>query len=194
MRYNFINNSIESYLEPKSEDEIVRLLSDLSKNELDMKLIYTAEKGLTNVVKYIIKVGADINNKEKYGCNTALHEASYGGHEQIVKMLINAGADVNTKNDDNQTPLHWASAYRHASIVKMLLKAGADVNAKSKSDRTALHRASQKPSNENVIKTLIDAGADVNVKDENGFTPLHLASYIKLEQNVKILKLKGAKE
>ena len=124
MRAKFIYESLSDYLDPKSEDEIIHSLSTLSKEELGTKLIYTAEEGLTNVVKYIIKVGADINAKDNAG-RTALYMASWKGHEQMAKILLDAGADVNAKDNIGWTALMWASSYGHKDIVTLLKKHGA---------------------------------------------------------------------
>jgi len=122
--------SLIDYLEPKKGDEIVNSLSILSKAELDDKLLDTVINGLTTIVKYIIKAGADVNTKDKYG-RTALHLASYYMHKQIVKILLDAGADVNAKDQYGYTPLHVATFNGYEQIVKILIEAGADVNVNS---------------------------------------------------------------
>ena len=107
MKAKFIYESVESYLEPKGEDEIVNSLSKLSKEELGKKLIDAVYDGLTDVVQYLIKAGVDINFKDRHGY-TALHYASIIGSEQIVKILIEAVADINIKTIFGHTALNRA--------------------------------------------------------------------------------------
>ena len=143
MKTKFLNKSIESYLKPKSEDEIIHSLYSLSKEELNQKLVDTAKNGFIVAAQYIIKVLRDVNIKDENG-NTALHLASFCGHRQIVKMLLDAGADVNYSEVDGYTALHYASYSGHRQIVKMLLDAGVDINIKDKKGRTALYWALHK--------------------------------------------------
>ena len=70
--------------------------------------------------------GADVNAKDLVG-NTALSEASYGGHTEIVAMLLEKGADVNAKNNDGDTALILASEEGHTEIVKLLIRKGATI-------------------------------------------------------------------
>ena len=157
MKAKFIYESIEDYLEPKNNEEIINSISSLPKRELDTKLILAANKGLTTIVKYLIKAGADINAKDGNGYNV-LHRASINKHEQIVKILLDAGADVNIKTTDGWTPLHLASSRGYEQIVKMLIKAGADLNVKADDGWTPLHVAIR-TRYKNIIDLLKSCGA-----------------------------------
>jgi len=107
MRAKFIYESVESYLEPKSDDEIINLMSNLSKRELDEKLLSYVYIKNPNICKLLIKADADVNAKTINGY-TALHYASIIGSEQIVKILIEAVADINIKTIFGHTALNRA--------------------------------------------------------------------------------------
>jgi ankyrin repeat protein len=47
----------------------------------------------------------DVNGKDAFG-STALHEASFFGHDDIVRLLIKAGAHVLARDTDGATALH----------------------------------------------------------------------------------------
>ena len=50
----------------------------------------------------------DVNGKDAFG-STALHEASFFGHDDIVRLLIKAGAHVLARDTDGATALHRVS-------------------------------------------------------------------------------------
>lgn len=51
-----------------------------------------------NLVKLLIKAGANVNQKDING-ETALHYAMMNGREEIVKILVEAEADINLPSD-----------------------------------------------------------------------------------------------
>jgi ankyrin repeat protein len=73
--------------------------------------------------------------------STALHCATWKGHQDVVKFLLDAGADVNAHNNNEHwgtTPLHAAAHANQAAIAQMLIESGADVKARDKEGRTPL--------------------------------------------------------
>jgi len=59
-------------------------------------------------VELLLKKGANVNAKDKYG-GTALMYAAVKGHKEVVELLIENGADVNAKNIMGKTALMSAS-------------------------------------------------------------------------------------
>jgi len=106
-------------LKPKSKEDIVRDLSSLSQKEKNNKLRIASMYGQLEVVKLLIKVGADVNfqDKRKY---TALMYASYYDYENIVKLLIEVGANVNAKDAGGYTALKLAIESENKKIIKLL--------------------------------------------------------------------------
>lgn len=47
----------------------------------------------------------DINRKDSYG-STALHEASYYGHDDIVRLLIKSGCSIVVRDANGATAVH----------------------------------------------------------------------------------------
>jgi uncharacterized protein len=56
------------------------------------------EAGETEKLEAAIAQGADVNQKDQYGCS-ALFMASVGGHTKCVEMLLGKGADANQTED-----------------------------------------------------------------------------------------------
>ena len=122
MKAKFVNEYV--VLPPKSKEDIMRDLRTLSKGELDKQLIKASEKGLTNIVKWIIDAGADVNTQNQIWW-TALMYASFNGHKDVVKLLLDNGADVDAKDTDGWTALMYASTNGYEDIVDLLKKHGA---------------------------------------------------------------------
>jgi hypothetical protein len=83
-----------------------------------------AQGGREEIVKILLKRGADVNLKSKEG-NTPLMAAAFNHHESVVKTLLAAGAEVNTKNQADETALSLAREELQEGIIQLLLQAGA---------------------------------------------------------------------
>ena len=125
---------IEVFIAEKGVDAIVR--------DGWTTLIYASRYGYTQVVKFLIDNGADLNIKGKYGW-TALMYAAREGHTEVIKLLIDNGADLNHKNNGGVTALIYAAREGHTEVVKFLVDNGADMNIKTKYGDTALALATQ---------------------------------------------------
>jgi ankyrin repeat protein len=107
-------------------------------------LMYAAEAGQIEVVKYLVSNGADVNaQSEGIGLGTALIYAASANRLDVMEYLIEQGADVNAMTRNKETALFWASAQGHVEAVKILLKNGAYTELKNKKDQTALDVAKE---------------------------------------------------
>ena len=84
-------------------------------------LDWAAYGGHTDVVKFLIKKGEDIN--------TALISAALGGQIDLVQLLIEKNANVNAAYEEGSTPLIFAAMSGHTNVVRLLIDNGADVKA-----------------------------------------------------------------
>ena len=114
-----------------------------------------------DVVRHLVKSGAEINAKYKGGL-TPLHVAAriysmeifnLRNHLEVVKILINSGAEVNAKDNNGLTPLHVAAKER---------------------DKFPCPYKGQFPPLE-IFKVLINSGAQFDIKNNDGKTPFDLA-------------------
>ena len=128
-------------------------------------LVMASQYSNLEIVKVLIKAGADVNLADEYG-ETPLIKAAREGHPDIIKILIQSGANVNLKNHQDISPL-----------AVLCYDTDLDTNIKLE-----------------IMKVLIDAGADVNVKDELNNTPLSLALKKGNDTIAKFLSENGAKE
>lgn len=88
-------------------------------------LMWAARTGKAECVSVLLKYGAVINNRDKFGC-TALTWASKSGQLACVVCLLGHGGDINTSCNIGNTPLIWASCKGHTECVRLLLQHGAD--------------------------------------------------------------------
>ncbi|CZR64265.1 related to ankyrin [Phialocephala subalpina] len=173
------------------------ILGLLNSNPPDLKdsygrtpLSWAAERGHENVVKLLLKQGAEVNSIDSEYGRTPLSWAAKNLHEVVVRLLLEAGADVNLRGGQyGESGLHLAAGIGDKAMVHQLLEAGADVNSRtgvSKSGASALHRAVTR-GHDKVVRLLLKAGADVRAKDHCSWTALHRAANAGHEKVVKLL-------
>jgi len=124
MRAKLVCENIGGLFKPKSKENIIKDLSNLTKEKKGEKLIEASYAGRLDIVKLLIEAGADINIKNNYGV-TSLMLASEGGYKEIVKLLIEASADINAKNIFGDTALMYAYENNHKEIIDLLKRYGA---------------------------------------------------------------------
>ena len=84
----------------------------------------SANAGLNEVVRVLLKYGADIDAKDDKGW-TPLHNAAKSGEHEVVRMLLKCGANASTKDYEGRTPSHLALGNGHEKTAKLLSDYGA---------------------------------------------------------------------
>lgn len=128
-------------------------------------LMIAAIEGLTDISKFLIQSGADVNICDEQG-RAALEYACMYESVEIVKMLTASGASLAIRKGGEYDiiPLLYAVGSKNIEIVKILLNAGADVNARfDERDDTPLAYTAEEGL-EDIAALLIDHGADVNAR------------------------------
>jgi ankyrin repeat protein len=152
-----------------------------------------ARTGNVEAAELLVKHGAKVDAKERWGGQTALMWASARRHPQMMQFLISKGADVNASSIDRDyqrhvtaegrpknldsggfTPLLYAARENCAACVKVLLDNKADINLPDPDGVSPLLLAIMN-TNWDLAKQLITAGADVNEWDMFGEAPLFTA-------------------
>jgi ankyrin repeat protein len=89
-----------------------------SRSNGSMPLFIAAGEGRSDVVRYLLAEGADVNAREQLG-DTALTEVAYYGHVALVKELLAHGADVNAIGNDG-TALDIALNRNNSAVADLL--------------------------------------------------------------------------
>lgn len=132
-----------------------------------------------NTAKLLMKKGANLEGKDKFG-NTSLHYTAKNGYKKIIAILIAQNVDVNAKNNAGETPLDIAADKETADfLIKNNGKYGTFIGAVS-------------GGNIGAIKEFVDAGTNVNKKIQHGWTPMHEAAVFGYTDVARLLIKKGA--
>lgn len=82
---------------------------DVEDHEGNTPLSEAACYGETEIVEYLLEMGAHLDTRNSQG-RTPLWRATYNGHEEVVKMLLEAGADPTIENKDGEPPGKYGTA------------------------------------------------------------------------------------
>ena len=156
-------------------------------------LLAVARTGNVEAAQVLLKAGARVDAKEKWGGQTALMWASARRHPDMMELLIARGADITAKAIDRNyqrhiqaegrpksldsgglTPLLYAVRENCMACVDVLLKHKVDIDLPDPDGVSPLLVAIMN-ANWDIAKKLIDVGADVNQWDIFGETPLFIA-------------------
>ena len=150
-------------------------------------LMKAFEKGDREIIKLILKRGANVNSLHNVDMSDLMY-ASFKGDFEIAKELIALGAKVNLVNSKGISALMLAIEYRRNNIADYLIKHGANINAQAKNGYTPLIFAAI-DANIDMIKILISRGANVNANIERGLTALLISVvYEKFEMSKLLIK------
>jgi hypothetical protein len=132
-------------------------------------LILAAVNGNKKTVKDLLRAGADVNIRNKWGMS-ALMYAAEGDHAGIVKVLLGSGADINARNNEGSTALMISAIHGCKYAAYALLEAGADVKIKNNNGKRAVDYARENESlkDTRILKRLEElSGDNENNNDEN---------------------------
>jgi truncated hemoglobin YjbI len=81
-------------------------------------------KGGGDVVKALVKAGADVNARNGVKRCTALHMAARRGNVEVAQALIECGAETGTQDSLGDTPLKRALNCKKAAVAELLRQQG----------------------------------------------------------------------
>jgi len=79
-----------------------------------------ATEASPELVRMLVRAGADVDARGGVTCATALHMAARRGHLEIARALIEAGAALNIRDKKGATPLQRAINCRRKDVAQLL--------------------------------------------------------------------------
>ena len=110
--------------------------------EEETALTFAVVNEYPDIVKVLIKVGAEVNWRDTKGW-VPLTYAVYSGNAEIVRLLIDSAADPNHVDMNGDTILLHAVRSRNVDVFCEVLKRAANVNHRNNDGMTALDQAEQ---------------------------------------------------
>ncbi|EAY06733.1 hypothetical protein TVAG_310200 [Trichomonas vaginalis G3] len=159
-------------------------------NDFNKCFVCSTIFGISSLCKYLISLGANINEKGEKG-KTALHIAAENNSKEIAELLISHGANINEKDIFGQAALHKAAYKNSKEIAELLISHGANINEKDGLVKKALHTAANNNRKE-TAEVLILHGANIDEKNNFGQTALHKAALNNSKEIAELLISHGA--
>ena len=153
-------------------------VQDILKSKVDLNirnrrgftpLHVAVDLGYFNIVKILVKNGANLDTIDYNDERTPIYTAVFNGYYGICKYLLENGANVNPYDAHFCGPLLCAVILCRVDLVKLLLSYGALVNAYylfNEDDHETPLQMAIKYQNLEIIKLLLENGANPNHSSE----------------------------
>ncbi len=151
-----------------------RDVSDAADEDGMTALHFAAQNGNTDVVRFLLENGADIQARDLKLNRSAIHFAVENGNLECVKFLEEHDANLLDRDIYGATALHYAAQKNHLDVIKFLVSKKLDYTAKDARGWTAMHYAACGGSID-IIKYLLAKGLNINELTQSGRTPLFFA-------------------
>lgn len=156
-------------------------------SESGYSLLHLASlSGNLDIVKYLIKCGADVHTQTKGACKyTPLFIAFRFEKNNIFEWIIDnrelLRIDIDKEYSGNSL-LGWACFHDKINALELLINKGANVNHRSRDGKSPVFFTT----NIEILKLLVKNGADINAQSKEG-TPLRKAIHQNHPDIVKFL-------
>ncbi|XP_051684962.1 ankyrin repeat and SOCS box protein 3 isoform X3 [Oryctolagus cuniculus] len=150
-------------------------------------LFLAVENGQIDVLRLLLRHGANVNGSHSMCGWNSLHQASFQGNAEIIKLLLKKGANKECQDDFGITPLFVAAQYGKLESLSILISSGANVNCQALDKATPLFIAAQE-GHTKCVELLLSSGADPDLycNEDNWQLPIHAAAQM---GHTKILDL-----
>ena len=106
-------------------------------------LHYLSMSSKTDMLKFILESGADVDLVDNQHENSPLHFAALNNKPENIEILFKYGAIVECYNKQHELPHQSAASKGHSDACALLLSKGLNINHRNLEGLTALHLASK---------------------------------------------------
>jgi ankyrin repeat protein len=132
-------------------------------------LFFAAKGGDLDMVRCLVALLADVNQRDENG-HTAAEVAAAFGHTEVLRFLINSGAD-------GKTAMLFAVGRGQVDTVRCLVKEfGADINQDMHLAQMAPLLFTATEGDVDMVRCLVELGASIEIMDGYGNTALLLSA------------------
>ena len=163
---------IELLLEERNDKGI--LLEYVSDNSGDNPLLAAIEEGLVDVVKVLVKNGANLFVRNKFDGTSAIEKAAEFGRREIFQFLIEHLPQGGELRESTLVAACSNGDQADIDIVKQLLEMKLDINTRDQRGWTAIMKAAWR-GRLDIFNLLLKNGADINLRNDDDWGPLDLA-------------------
>uniref|UniRef100_A0A6P7HEK0 Serine/threonine-protein phosphatase 6 regulatory ankyrin repeat subunit A-like n=1 Tax=Diabrotica virgifera virgifera TaxID=50390 RepID=A0A6P7HEK0_DIAVI len=128
---------------------------------------------LTEVTKYLLAQGADVNAIEKCKEWSPLHYATFNNDLEIIQLLTEAGADMECSDVNGSMPIHMTAEKGYLDIVKYIFEKGVDVDIINQDLRMTSLQLGARGGHFEVVDYLLLNNANVHFKDCKNRSSIH---------------------
>ena len=171
--------AIETSLKKSDEEEIKRKLDSRVVEDSEAEphtrgysaLHFAAENGNIDVVKLLLKYGADVNAMSEIG--PPLHVSIVFFQKDVFLLLLEKGANINALIDGhvNAYQLMFENTYEEEDVtiswINFLNESGCNINHQNHSGNTALHLAPIF-----AVESILQCGAGINIINNMSMTAI----------------------
>jgi ankyrin repeat protein len=151
-----------------------------------------------DVVKFLLKKGADVQIKDKQGNNLVYHliksyrSNKFDEFQKKARILSNKGLNIAQHQQNGNSLYHLALETKDMKLLQWVQENKVDVNFKNQDGLTALHQAAMTAKDATILKYLLSIGADKTIKTNFDESVYDLAAENELLQknNIDIQFLK----
>lgn len=159
---------------------VAQLTNAWNRLSVDYNETYATDEDAIEVIKLLLKAGADINSRHPVWCCTFLQGAIGFGSIELARFLIEEGAEIQAPSSVYRgTPLQEAIRNNETEFAHYLLERVADINAPPAENwgTTAL-QAAARIGNKSLVMILLERGAELNAPPakDGGVTALQAAA------------------
>ncbi|MES2273120.1 MAG: ankyrin repeat domain-containing protein [Chlamydiota bacterium] len=162
-----------------------RISPNIQNREKETPLHHAARENSVEMIRCLVKWGADLNALNK-NLQSPLHHSLIRGHTKASLELIDLGAKIEGADFLQRTPLYFALQEGCDQVVYKLFEKGISIRAELKKGILLLHAACL-GGKIDFVKAIIKKGGDINSCDAHGCSPLHYAAIGKHPEIISLL-------